>query len=77
MLAHILATVPPVRSVLILTDGYTGKPLIEHVQAMHERRIKLYAVMPYESANPYDLRDFAKTITILPPLRRSLLPGRS
>jgi hypothetical protein len=77
VLTHVFAAVPPVRSVLILTDGYTGKPLTDHIQTLRERHIRLYVVMPYESANPHDLRDLARAITILPPMRRSPLPGRS
>jgi hypothetical protein len=76
VLAHVLAASPPVRTVLLLTDGYTGKPLAEHLQALRERRISVIAVMPHESAYPHDLRDFARSLIILPPLRQSPLPRR-
>jgi hypothetical protein len=77
VLHHLLATQPPVRSALILTDGFTGKPSDEHVHLLRERHIRLYAVMPHESAHPADLRDSARSIIILPPLRRSAIPTRS
>lgn len=76
VLHHLLSTQPPVRNALILTDGFTGKPSGEHVRLMRERHIRLYAVMPHESAHPADLRDSARSIIILPPLRRSALPTR-
>lgn len=77
VMQHLLSVQPPVRSALILTDGFTGKPSEEHVRLMQERRIRLYAVMPHESAHPADLRDCARSIIILPPLRRSAIPSRS
>ncbi len=75
-LHHLLSAQPPARSALILTDGFTGKPSEEHVRRMQERHIRLYVVMPHESAHPADLRDCARSIIILPPLRRAALPTR-
>jgi len=66
--SHLLETSSPVRRAMVLTDGYTGRPLRRHAVALAEKRIRLHVVLPSES--PYDryLRDVATSITILPPL---------
>lgn len=66
--SHLLDTKSPVRRAMILTDGYTGRPLRRHVTSLSERQIRLHVVLPSES--PYDryLRDVATSITVLPPL---------
>jgi hypothetical protein len=74
VLHHLLTTQPPVRRALILTDGYTGKPSDENLSLMRERHIRLYVVMPSESAHLADLRGCARSIIILPPMRRSATP---
>jgi hypothetical protein len=62
--------VPPCKRILILTDGYTGKPHPENMRKMRERGIRIYAVMPGESAHQADLQDATRSITVLPPVRR-------
>jgi hypothetical protein len=70
VLTHALAAVPPCKRILILTDGYTGKPHPENMRKMRERGIRIYAVMPGESAHQADLQDATRSITVLPPVRR-------
>jgi hypothetical protein len=67
LLAHVLAAKPPVRRVLILTDGYTGKPHLEYVRQLEERGIRIYGVIPAETSWTHDLKDIARSLTILPP----------
>jgi hypothetical protein len=70
VLTHALAAQPPCKRLLILTDGYTGKPHPDNLRKLRERNIRLYAVMPGESAHQDDLQDVARSITVLPPVRR-------
>jgi hypothetical protein len=69
VLAHVLAAKPSVRRVLILTDGYTGKPHLEYARQLAERGIRIYAVIPAETSWTHDLKGIARSLTILPPLR--------
>ncbi|NWF69188.1 MAG: hypothetical protein HXY40_08880 [Chloroflexi bacterium] len=69
VLRHLLEVRPPVQRVLILTDGFVGQPQYELAAGVRERGIRLYVVLPAESANLGDLEALAKSMTVLPPLR--------
>jgi uncharacterized protein with von Willebrand factor type A (vWA) domain len=69
VLAHALAAVPPLKRVLILTDGYTGTPRADLLHAVQERKLRVYVVLPAESAHREQLEGLARSITVLPPLR--------
>jgi hypothetical protein len=73
VLRHILETKPYARKALIVTDGYTGKPHPEYTRAIRERGIRLYVVLPAETAHRDDLADVARSFTILP--RHSAQPS--
>ena len=70
VLPHLLAATPPVKRVLILTDGYTGTAHPEYARQIRERNIRIYAVMPSESAWTQDLQGIVRSITILPGITR-------
>jgi hypothetical protein len=66
VLRHILETKPYAHKALIVTDGYVGKPLPELVRAVREKGLRLYVVLPAESAHKEDMMEVAKSFTILP-----------
>jgi hypothetical protein len=69
VLHHALEFKPPIKRILILTDGYVGRTRHEYSAALLDRGLKLYVVLPAESAHTADLQDLAAGMTILPPIR--------
>ncbi|MCA9891898.1 MAG: VWA domain-containing protein [Anaerolineae bacterium] len=65
---HLLNDAPRVKRAVLVTDGHIGRIAAAHQQQLAAKGIKIHAVLPAES--PYDryIRDFAATITILPPV---------
>jgi len=57
-----------VRRVLIVTDGYVGKPAHDVKARLEERGIRLYAVIPSETNYKQDLEELTQLIIVLPPL---------
>lgn len=70
VIAHALNTTPPVRRILILTDGYVGTLHQKHVNLLAERKMRIIAVLPSVSASVKDLKPIAQSIVILPMGRR-------
>ncbi len=68
VLEHLLKYEGRIRRVLIVTDGYTGRPLPQHLQRLADNGMKVYVVLPAESPYEEDLRDLAASVTVLPPL---------
>jgi hypothetical protein len=52
--------------VLLVTDGYVGKPDAKHAAGSRERGLRIHAVLPAESAWTRDLEPLARSITVLP-----------
>jgi len=69
VLEHLLRTSPTVRRALVLTDGYTGAPANNLAESVLEGNLRLYAIMPAESAWLDDLREITTSITVLPATR--------
>ncbi|MFN8527191.1 MAG: vWA domain-containing protein [Anaerolineae bacterium] len=67
VLQHLLQADPVVHRALILTDGYTGVPHPEAVRQLREHHIVVHVVLPTGNTNRDDLKNIAKTLTILPP----------
>ncbi|MDP6541127.1 MAG: hypothetical protein QF410_16440, partial [Planctomycetota bacterium] len=59
---------PRLRSALVLTDGYVGRPTEAQARAVVAKPLRLHAVLPAEGSFPDELLDITKTITTLPPL---------
>jgi hypothetical protein len=70
VLRHMLEVKPYVQRVLILTDGYVGRPAADLAGGVQERNMRLYVVLPAESQNMRDLDGLAQGFTVLPPLLR-------
>jgi uncharacterized protein with von Willebrand factor type A (vWA) domain len=68
VLEHALAVEPAVHKVLLLTDGATGAPEDRLADQMRGRNIRVYVVLPAESAWEDDLRELAAFMAVLPPL---------
>ncbi|MBZ0289832.1 MAG: hypothetical protein K8I30_19575, partial [Anaerolineae bacterium] len=68
VLEHVMAVEPVIYKALLLTDGATGIPNDELVERARQQNLRLYVVLPAESAYEEDLRDIAALITVLPPL---------
>lgn len=68
VLEHALAVEPSVHKVLLLTDGATGTPEDQLADQMRGRNIRVYVVLPAESAWEDDLRELAAFMAVLPPL---------
>ncbi|HEX2908196.1 MAG TPA: vWA domain-containing protein, partial [Phototrophicaceae bacterium] len=68
VLEHALAVVPGIHKALVLTDGATGSPGDDLAERIQAQNIRIYVVLPAESAWEEDLRDIAAFMTILPPL---------
>lgn len=66
---HMLEQDEPLRRVLILTDGYTGRPHFAAVRKIREDGTKVYVVLPGESPYEDDLGAIATSFTVLPKLR--------
>lgn len=69
VLTHALAAKPPLKKILILTDGYVGAAHPDLLRQARAIGLKIYAVLPGESAHTQELQGVARSITILPPLR--------
>lgn len=65
---HLIKQTKSVSRVLILTDGYTGRPTDEQVAGLRLRRTKVHVVLPNEIANTHDLQAVSTSMTILPRL---------
>lgn len=65
---HLLRHEDHVTRALIVTDGYTGRPLPEHLQRISENGTRIFIVLPAESPYEGDLHELATSFTILPPL---------
>ena len=68
VMKHILEMTPPVRNVLILTDGFTGRPRQDHIQQFAANNIRVHVVLPAEKGNERHLSSIATSITVLPPM---------
>ena len=64
-----LAAKPALKKVLILTDGYVGAAQPDLLRQVRASGLKLYAVLPGESAYTQELQGVARSITILPLIR--------
>ena len=69
ILTHALAAKPALKKVLILTDGYVGAAQPDLLRQVRASGLKLYAVLPGESAYTQELQGVARSITILPLIR--------
>jgi hypothetical protein len=69
VLNHALQLKPPVSKILIVTDGMVGKPDARLVAQVRERHMRVYVVLPSESAHRTDLSALATQMSVLPPLR--------
>jgi uncharacterized protein with von Willebrand factor type A (vWA) domain len=76
VLVHALNARPHIARALILTDGYTGIPRPELAHMTQENNLRIYAVLPAESASTAQLRGLVTAIIILPPLGKSRSPWR-
>jgi hypothetical protein len=77
VLKHLIEqTKPFVRKALVVTDGYVGKPLPEYLRILQARGIRIYVVLPAESAYRSDLDEIARSFTVLPPYRAPASPWR-
>ena len=65
---HLIQQTRTVSRVLILTDGYTGRPTAEQVSQLRAQKTKIHVVLPRESASTHDLQEIATSMTILPRL---------
>lgn len=68
VLEHVLGVTPLVHKALLLTDGATGIPWGNLVDRVREQNLRIYVVLPSESAWEEDLKDVASFMTTLPPL---------
>jgi hypothetical protein len=59
-----------VRRVLLLTDGYTGRPGYDLSRRVAGRGLRVHVVLPAESAWTKDLEGIAASMTVLPPLEK-------
>ncbi|MDQ7026051.1 MAG: VWA domain-containing protein [Anaerolineae bacterium] len=66
---HMLEHKDNLKQVIILTDGYTGRPRFDHVRQLQERNMKIHVVLPGESPYDRDLASIATSVTVLPRLR--------
>ena len=69
VLTHALSTQTKLKKLLILTDGYVGTPSSDLIRQINARGVKIYAVLPGESAYTQELQGVARSLTILPPIR--------
>jgi hypothetical protein len=76
VLKHMLETKPFARKALIVTDGYTGRPNPEYVRELKKRGVRIYVVLPEESAYREDLLDVARSFTVLPRYTAKASPWR-
>ncbi len=70
VLQHVLQYQPPVRRILVLTDGYTGRPRPDLLHEVQERSMRIHVVLSGETAHRYDLREIAASMTVLPQVWR-------
>ena len=70
VLPHLLAETPPVRRVLIVTDGFTGVPHPDYARQLQERNIRVHVVLLADNSSAENLRGIARSITILPSSRK-------
>lgn len=68
VLRHVLAQKPQVRKLLLLTDGAVGAPAAELVERVRDQDVRIYVVLPAESAWEDDLRPIASYMAVLPSL---------
>ncbi len=73
VLRHALAD-RAARRVLVVTDGYTGRPGAEVAAAVAARGLRVHVVLPAERAFRDDLADVAASMTVLPPITRRRRP---
>jgi hypothetical protein len=66
VLNHLENMAHRVNRVMVLTDGYTGKPLANHVTFVKERKLPIMVVLPSESVYKDDLQDIATRFEVLP-----------
>jgi hypothetical protein len=66
---HMIDHKDNLQRVIILTDGYTGRPHYEHVSQLQENGMKIHVVLPGESPYDQDLQEIATSVTVLPRLR--------
>lgn len=76
VLIHALDAKPRLSRALILTDGYTGVPRPDLASRTLEENLRIFAVLPSESASTAQLKGLVTAIIILPPLGRSRSPWR-
>jgi len=69
VMQHLAEHEQSVRRVLILTDGYTGRPYHDHIRRIQESNIKVHVVLPGESPYENDLQEIADSFTVLPRVR--------
>jgi Ca-activated chloride channel family protein len=74
VLIHALDSKPRLHRALIVTDGYTGVPHPELASRTLEQNLRIYVVLPAESASVAQLRGLATAIIILPPISKSRSP---
>jgi hypothetical protein len=74
VLIHALDARPRLHRALIVTDGYTGIPHPELASRTLEQNLRIYVVLPAESASVAQLRGLATAIIILPPISKSRSP---
>ena len=66
---HMLEHKAHLQRVIILTDGYTGRPQYDHIHQLQEHGMKIHVVLPGESPYERDLQEIATSVTVLPRLR--------
>lgn len=76
VLEHALDVAPTIHKALLLTDGATGIPWNNLVERVREQNLRIYVVLPAESAWEEDLRDISSFMTTLPPLWGNGTRGR-
>jgi uncharacterized protein with von Willebrand factor type A (vWA) domain len=69
VMAHLAEHEEMVRRVLILTDGYTGRPHHQYIRRIQENNIRVHVVLPGESPYEHDLKSIADSFTVLPRVR--------
>ncbi len=65
---HLLEVPEKIQKVLIISDGYVGKPHEEAIRALKARDMRIHVVLPSESPFRDDLRAITDSFTVLPPL---------
>lgn len=68
VLEHALDVAPPVRRIIMLTDGETGSPLPHLVTGLDEHNLKLYVVLPHGYVLDQGVQAIAHSVVSLPPM---------